>query len=248
VTFTVPTSTDYTVERGDQGIVAWAVQRALNEIGTFAKEDGFYGEQTAKIVKSVQLGQGLAVDGKFGPQTSRRFAELLEETEEVSSFGGPANLVRGVVEAESGGLIGAVNASVPGGIDCSYCQRRVFDGATQEQIKRAFDGRYQMRLLARTLRSRHDAFFGMKGARTHTKAWRLATLNHNYPAAALKIAQVGVGGLTPYYTTPQKWVEAIGAKFPDGVPIRTPLEWCQHYALAAPAHNDPGVTWRFVVL
>lgn len=245
--FRPPSATDYTVQRGDEGVVPWAVQRALSEIGITTVQDGVYGPETIRNVKSLQANQALASDGKFGPETSREVARLLEGK---IVFAGPDGLIRGVVEAESGGLIGAVNTMVAGGIDCGYTQRRVLeaDYGNEDAVKRAFDGYYQMQLLANRLQSRHDAFFGQTGARTHLKAWRLATLDHNYPAAAQKIAQVGVGGLSSYYTTPQKWVEAIGARFPDDVPVRTPLEWCQHYALAAPAHGDPGTTWRFVVV
>ena len=247
--FRPPTETAYTVQRGDEGIAAWAVQRARNEIvqSSMLVEDGVYGPATVRAVKTLQEREGLGVDGKFGPETSRRAAKLLEG---LVVFGGPDGLIRGLVEAESGGLIAAVNTMVAGGTDCGYTQRRVLtaDYDNPDVVKRAFDGYYQMALLANRLQGRHDAFFGQTGARTHLKAWRLATLDHNYPSLAQKIAQVGVGGLSSYYTTPQSWVEAIGAKFPDGAPIRTPLEWAQHYALAAPAHNEPGTTWRFVVV
>lgn len=245
--FVPPLLTAYTVGKGDKGVVPWAVQRALNDCHIPVMEDGFYGPETKIGVRQLQQGEGLKVDGEFGPYTSRKVAELLEH--EVQSDA-PIGLIRGLVTAESNGLIGAVNTSVPGGTDCGYTQRRVLlaEYNNEAAVKRAFDGLYQMNLLAKRLQNRHDAFFGKTGAKTHVKAWRLATLDHNYPAAAQKIAEVGVGGLTPYYKTPQKWVEDIGATFPDEALVRTPLEWCQFYALGSRSHGEPGRTWQYVDL
>jgi len=241
----VPTQTVYTIKRGSRGVVVWAVQRALNSAGQTVTEDGIFGEETQRIVRRFQEATNLTVDGSFGPATSAKMAAVLGKGVSVPV---PVGLVRGVVNAESGNLIGAVNASVPGGIDCGYTQRRVLaaDYDDEQVVHRAFDGRYQMSLLAKSLRSRHDAFFGRPGARTHELAWRLATLNHNYPYGADKISRVGISGLSSYWTTPQSWVIGIGAKFSDGQPVRTPLDWCQRYALGSSAHADPGFTTQFV--
>lgn len=241
----VPAKTVYLVEDGDRGMVVWAVQRALNSAGLAVIEDGVFGDETEQTVRRFQSATSLAVDGRFGPATSAKMATILERRVRVVVPGG---LIRGVVKAESGDLIGAVNHSVVGGIDCSYTQRRVYasDYSSEAVVRRAFDGLYQMNLLGRSLRERHDTFFGRAGARTHERAWRLATLNHNYPSAADKISRGGAGSLSSYWTTPQEWVVVIGAKFADGVPVRTPLEWCQYYALWAPSHNHVGVTTQFV--
>lgn len=242
----VPQKTDYTVEKGDLGVIVWALQRALNNWAAPAiTEDGVFGDETFRKVKGFQRLQGLTEDGRFGPKTSAKMAALLGKRVRISL---PAGLIRGVVNAESGNLIGAVNASVPGGIDCGYVQRRVYESDYDDlaAIRRAFDGLYQMNLLGQSLRGRHDAFFGRSGARTHELAWRLGTLHHNYPYAADKISREGLAGLSSYWTTPQGWVEAIGAKFADGVSVRTPLEWCQRYALGSAPHGDPGFTTQFV--
>jgi peptidoglycan hydrolase-like protein with peptidoglycan-binding domain len=252
----IPEKTVYSSKKGDTGIVVWAIQRAINErrqlvaeqLGSLAvllTEDGVFGTQTKGAVKHFQEGYGLLVDGVFGPATSSALATDLSTLLPITV---PGRLVEGLVLGESGGLIGAVNHSVPGGIDCGYTQRRVYeaDWANEAAVQRAFDARYQMTLFAKTLRSRHDAFFGRPGAHTHQAAWRLATLNHNYPSAADTISRFGIKNLPGYYTTPQQWVIDIRAHFPDGEPIRTPLEWCQHYALGSPDHNDPGLMTRLV--
>ncbi len=243
----IPAQTVSTVDRGDRGTVVWAVQRALNERGVPVPlaEDGISGERTQEAVEAFQGRIGLTIDGRFGPRTSEALIVLLINK---AGMAVPDGLIRGAVAGESGYLIGAVNHSVAGGVDCSYLQRRVYeaDYGDLEVVHRAFDPVYQVKLLGRALIYRHGAFYGRPGAQTHQAAWRLAALNHNYPSAADKISRVGIGGLSSYWRTPQSWVQGIGAKFPDGVPVETPLEWCQFYALGNPAHNAPGLVTRFV--
>ncbi len=244
----IPAETASTVERGDRGTVVWAVQRALNERGNLLQqlvEDGIYGERTQKVVEAFQARIGIVVDGRFGPRTSTQLIILLINK---AGMAVPDGLIRGVVAGESGYLIGAVNHSVAGGVDCSYLQRRVYeaDYSNLEVVHRAFDPVYQVKLLGRALIDRHGAFYGRPGAQTHQTAWRLAALNHNYPSAADKISRSGIGGLSPYWTTPQSWVQGIGAKFPDGAPVETPLEWCEFYALGNVSHDAPGNVTRFV--
>lgn len=246
----IPSSTVYTVDRGDRGVVVWAMQRGLNDVARASMapplvEDGVFGKRTFLAVGDFQDSTGLKRDGRFGPKTSAKMGILLSQFVTVAV---PKGLLQGVIDAESGDLLGAVNRSVAGGIDCGYTQRRVLaaDYGNEAVVRRAFDGLYQMNLLARSLRERHDAFFGRPGARSHERAWRLAALNHNYPYAADLISRGGTSSLSSYWTTTQDWVVAIGARFADGVAVRTPLEWCQRYALASSAHNDPGVTTQFV--
>lgn len=241
----VPTATVYVQREGDRGTVVWAIQRALNDVGAQIGEDGVYGPQTKAAVGDFQVSEGLSKDGIFGPSTSTALAVRLTRADPTPI---PAGLLRGVVMGESNGYIGAVNTSTPGGTDCSYCQRRVYsaDYGDVATVHRAFDGEYQIGLLARSIKSRHDAWYGQAGAKTHEQAWRLGTLNHNYPSGAQLIASVGVNNLSSYWTTPQTWVDAIQAKFPDGHPVRTPLDWCKHYSLSAPEHNDPGMMTRYV--
>lgn len=239
----IPRTTPYEIKRKHRGIKVWAIQRALNglDYGPLV-EDGIFGRKTEDMVLAYQISKVLYQDGIFGPKSSASVAAELTglATQTVRRL--PAGLLRSIVEGESGNLIAAVNWSVSGGVDCGYTQRRVYEADYEEEeiVKRAFDSSYQIKLLARGLRSRHDSYFGKPGATSHEQAWRLAVLHHNYPAATERIVAAGIGGLTSYYTTPQAWVAAIGAKFPDGEPVRTPLDWCQHYALGNPAHQEPG--------
>lgn len=253
VSFRPPTATAYEVKYRQRGVVPWAVQRALNTIENPhwgpVMQDGIFGAKTKKAVIGFQIERGLVQDGVVGPRTSMEMAQRLMANSSLAIYKLPEGLLRGLVEGESGGLIGAVNTSVAGGIDCGYCQRRVYsaDYDTPAVVKRAFDGVYQIKLLAKTLRQRHDSNFGKTGARTHAMAWKLAALYHNYPSAALAIANYGINGLSDYYTTPQAWVEAVGVVFPiSKKPVRTPLEWCQFYALGT--KTDPGYMTQYVGL
>ena len=249
----IPKTTPYEIKRRERGAKVWAVQRALNSLqyGPLA-EDGVYGVQTENAVIVLQITKVLFQDGVFGPQSSKSVAAEIAAavTDEIPGL--PPHLLRGIVEGESGNLIAAVNWNVPGGVDCGYCQRRVVesDYGNQKAIKRAFDSRYQIKLLASGLQSRHDSFSGKTGAKTDEDAWRLATLAHNYPSAAERIVADGISGLSSYYTSPQNWVIAIGGsngplKFPDGDPITSPLDWCQHYSLGNPAHQEPGMMTKY---
>lgn len=250
---TIPSATPYEVKRRQRGIKVWAIQRALNSLdfGPLV-EDGIFGVQTENSVLAYQISKALFQDGVFGGKTSASVAAEITGLVTQNVTGLPPGVLRSIVEGESANMIAAVNWSVPGGVDCGYVQRRVFaaDYENGKVVKRAFDSRYQIRLLAKGLKSRHDSYFGHTGATTHERAWRLAILHHNYPSAAERIVEVGITGLSSYYTTPQTWVIAIGGqagplRFPDGAPIQTPLEWCQHYSLGSPAHGDPGMMTRY---
>jgi hypothetical protein len=242
----IPSITVDEIKRGQSGYPVWAVQRALNSVqGPAIKEDHEFDNQTELAVKRFQQYVGIIDIGIFGPKTSARMARTLE-AEVPESL--PDGLIHGLVTGESGDLIAAVNWSSPGGVDCGYCQRRVYtaDFQNEPSIKRAFDGLYQMKLLGNSLRWGHDHYLGMIGAGTHERAWRLATLHHNYPSGADKIAQVGITGLSSYWTTKQIWVQNIGAHFDDGVAVETPLGWARYYSLASEVHNHSGVMVKYV--
>lgn len=244
----IPAVTPYEIKRGQHGIAVWAVQRAYNQtgVGPQIAEDGDFGQFTVKAVKHWQeFGAKLAVvDGIFGPKTSASMVPRLAAADRIL----PGGLLEGLVLGESGGLIAAVNHTVQGGTDCGYTQRRVYEADYESDavIEAAFDAGHQISLAAAEIDTNYRNFRGQAAVTSAELAWRLATLNHNYPAAAAKIAAVGVNYLPSYYTTPQPWVASIGARFPDGDPVGTPLEWCQHYSLGAPAHNEPGMMTKLV--
>lgn len=235
--------------------------------------DGNFGMQTLWGVRTFQRRLGLAIDGVPGPHTQ---AMLVLYCIDLEDTGVPKDLLKSVVGGEGGLLIAPVNWTVVGGVDLGATQRRVvaswYDGwptdskvrlewlrldmvrFDAEDLERALDARHQIRLLRRRITTLRDHYLDpdnqrqgvLKHPRPREFATRLAVLNHNYPYAADKISRVGTSGLSSYWTKPATWVESIGAKFPDGWPIRTPLEWCQHYSLGSERHQDPGFMVRLV--
>lgn len=230
--FTIPTATITRMARGDKGIAVWSLQRALG-----ITADGDFGPLTEEAVTNWQRARRLRdVDGIAGPATQASVARAVVDAKEG---GLPTSLLDGFAQNEGGWLLAAINRQVAGGVDCGLFQRRVYSGdyGNQDVIQRAFNTAYQASLLKASLVERHNAFLSGGGTRdeyggigSNEKAWRLAALNHNYPAGASRLASTPIRSLTAYWTTPQTWVTAVGAKFPDGTPVRTPLEWCHRYA------------------
>jgi hypothetical protein len=125
-------------------------------------------------------------------------------------------------------------------VDCGYLQRRITEPYPDDAIQRAFDSQYQIRLFRTGLLERYEKFRLRPGSATNERAMRLAVLHHNYPAGADLISKNGIGGLSAYWTRKQDWVVDLGARFPDGAMVETPLEWCQHYSLGSSLHGEPG--------
>jgi peptidoglycan hydrolase-like protein with peptidoglycan-binding domain len=239
------------IEPGDKGIQVWAVQTALNEIGRTNPilADGSYGDVTKRAVATFQTAvSGLEPDGVTGPLTQRKMIGILVDSRE-DVWSGPDGLLRSTASYEGGWLVAPMNWSSPNGVDCGCIQRRLMEASFGDDaaIQRAFDSRYQIRLLAVSVENLRDLFYGRPGARGNNElAYRLAVLNHNYPYAADRISRVGINGLSIYFRTPQTWVTKTGIRFTDGTPIKTPLEWCQRYALGNPAHKEPGQAVKLV--
>lgn len=250
MTLPIPKTTLVTMKEGSGGWPVFALQRALNKgFGTGLTEDFDFGPATKAGVEKVQAKLSLTADGIAGPATQGAICRNLAKREENTAAALPDNLLRGQIEGESGGYLAAVAWNTPGGVDCGAVQRRVYDYQYDDEaaIKRAFDAVYQIDLLAKSLLNLHDIFLARPGCHGNSEfAWRLAVLNHNYPGGADKISRVGVSGLSSYWRTAQSWVTAIGARFPDGVAVRTPLEWCQHYSLGNPTHKEPGMMVKLV--
>jgi hypothetical protein len=217
----------YTLKEGQKGHDVWALQINVNAsglVGTIA-EDGAFGPKTTLAIKRLQDKLGLAADGIAGPVTQRSLAlRLIARVETKYSL--PKGLIRGIVEGESGFMVGAVNWSVAGGVDCGWTQRRVIEqNYDEDNFRRAFHGPVQFDLLAAELRREKDRFYGKAGAKTHRRAWELAILDHNWPYAAQRLAE----GKCIYLdcakdTRFAQWVADIGVPGVD-----TPQEWAKHY-------------------
>lgn len=262
----LPRITTYTLDTTVEGWAAWALQRALNSLGATLLEDGRFGAKTKAAVVAFQAANALAQDGVAGGRTQAKIARLLIAAADPDGLL-PDKLEESHIWGESNAYLAAVNWNVEGGVDLGVTQRRVYTPTWKkpwpdyeapfdsDEIKRALDTSYQVKLLARNLRGTHDIYLSAKNAdgssrypatRTHELAWRLAVMHHNYPSGADKVAAVGMSNLSGYWITPQDWVKNIDARFPDGVPIATPKDWMAHYALGSAEHSDAGFMVKLV--
>lgn len=209
-----------------EGVRGWdviALQFGLRLISQVVI-DGVFGPATAGVVKAFQRKHGLVEDGIAGIATQR---ELLQQNiwPQQDRFRTPPGLARGVVEGECGWQIGNHTAPYADGTrDVGSCMLHV--AVTAENLSRAFDPALSIGKLCRRLREGeenapygHDDFFGKPGAKTHQRAWELAVLAWNWPAAAVKLANGGA-----LSTAPAQWVIDIGVAGVD-----SPAEWADHY-------------------
>jgi hypothetical protein len=239
MTWAIPAGIPYSLKKGNNGIHVWSLQKALTARGVAVGADGDFGPATEKAVTAWQKAKGLTADGVAGPVTQRSLVAATVDARDAQTPRPPAKLLYGFAEGEGGWFLAAVNWSVPGGVDCGAFQRRVYveDYHDDAVIERAFNTSYQCDLVADALVDRFAAFLpragtkdGTGGLSANEKAWRLAALYHNYPSGADTLSKTPVKSLSAYWSSPQTWVTNVGYKFPDGRPVRTPLDWCELYA------------------
>lgn len=213
----------YTLHKGLTGHDVWALQINLN--ARFGNrqvplvEDGVYGPTTAGRVYLFQSNNNLVKDGVAGAVTQRTLARLMARPHEKAQ-GLPKGLLDGLIEGESGWMVGAVSWLVAGGVDCGWIQRRVLDSNfSTAAFHKAFNADVQFPLVAKDLRETKDQFRKLPGATTERRAWELAILSHNWPAGANQLAHG-----TPLSTKPAAWVEQIGVSG-----VSTPAQWANFY-------------------
>ena len=216
------TSPRVVLKRGMVGHEVYVLQVLLNDLTTGkAKlgEDGHFGAKTESKVRGLQKTERITQDGIAGLDTQRRLAlRALKKAEAVAKL--PTGLLRGIMENESGYVVGSANWSVPGGVDVALMQERVYTADYGDAARwREAMGLGGVIDAARTLREAYDRLHGLPGATTAKRAWELAALNHNYPYGADQIARGH--GLS---TAPKAWVQAIRVPGVD-----SPAEWAEFY-------------------
>lgn len=236
------------LRRGDSGWPVLALQSALlteTEVGI--RVDGDFGPATEGVVRTWQRANGLVVDGIAGIKTQRSLVESVAEGIHIP--GVPPGLARGLMEGESGFYLGAVNWTVPGGVDCGVMQRRVYTPFSPSRLQAAYKPFQAIRTSMLEMQARANVFLDtieayhvrtgvalVSEAKRGEYAWRLATLAHNWPWAAQQLAQGAMVSTTKLAT----WAPA-SARFPDGAPVRTQREWCEFYALGG-RHGEGRMT------
>lgn len=230
-----------TIKRGQTGWPVFALQRALASAGARLAADGDFGPVTESVVTDYQRAHALVADGLAGPKTQQSLCERV-----ARDVGGlPTGLGRSIIDGESSYLLGAVNWSVAGGVDCGIIQRRVvgppFDLAA---LKAAYDPSGSLAKALEELAQRAAAYRDAPGVRTRPDrgeyAYRLALLAHNWPWAAGELA----AGRALSTTKEATWATAIGVRFPDGQRVFSYRDWAEFYALGG--SHGPARMARFV--
>jgi hypothetical protein len=220
----------------------WALQINLNDWARSAgvkpvEETGYFGTETTHLSRVFQRRKGLVIDGLVGPTTQRYLALDLSRPAQ-RTYQLPPGLVRGIVQGETGWAVGAVNWSVPGGVDCGWAQIRVTEPYTDAKFVFAFRGLSAFDELGSRLSRKKNDYYGRPGATTLRRAWELGLLFWNWQHAAERYA----AGLKDwsYYETwhdengthtavrlmsqPAEWIKTIG------VPgVETGHQWATHY-------------------
>ena len=91
-----------TYQKGSTGSTVTTIQEKLSRWGYYSgKVDGVYGSKTAEAVKYFQRKNGLAVDGKCGPQTLKALGISVSTTQQSTS--GDVDLLARLISAEARG-------------------------------------------------------------------------------------------------------------------------------------------------
>lgn len=248
---TPPSKTIYEFKKGDpDGVGVAALQVAINETGYTPAlvVDGNFGDATDVAVKAYQASKGLVADGVAGLKTQTKLADGFGRVAK-SQYGLPSGLIYGLVEAEAGFRIAAVNWSQPGGVDCGYVQRRVYGPPWKEaEVEAAFSSEHQISMFAEDVKERFLKYSDKSRYQAvQTKpnpteyAWRLACLYHNWPYAADRLAK----GFQLSATAPNDPWWPSGVKFDDGEPVLTYRDWAAFYAMGSNVHNHDGRVVRY---
>lgn len=228
------------LERGVSHNGVYALQKFLGDIGYLgADPTGFFGSATDEAVKKYQGAKNLVADGVIGPKTS---AIIVHSAVVRSPLGSslPRNLMEGLIAAESSELLGAVNATVPGGLDLGITQRRAYGPPFDPlAVKHALDPIYSVAFSTSNpsktgIYDRYLVFSSRVGANSY--AWRLAALAHNWPSAADTLSKGGTLSKTRLAT----WCPAsVRAEHPWAA---TWWGWALFYALGSKTYNWGGLT------
>lgn len=228
----LPPARSYRVvlKEGMVGHEVYALQLLMTQLavsdGQDLVADGHFGPLTAAKVLTFQRNSGLVTDGIVGVATQSALARLaLNKADAATKL--PRGLLKGLMENESGYIVGCVNWSVAGGVDAGLIQERIYvdDYQSAAAWKYAF-GYESIVNAAKLFRTTYELFRNKPGAQTERRAWELAALNHNWPWGAAQLAK-GV----PLSTQPAQWVINIGVRG-----VTTPAQWAEFYISKATAY------------
>lgn len=210
----------YSFRRGYKGWDVMALQIGLNSYYGRPKleEDGDFGPKTEQRVKEIQEFLNITVDGICGGQTQHSIIFAVSKSVEGGLT--PRGLIQGVSEGESGCYFAAVSKPNLTTLDVGPWQNNTPNESSQARYHVCFEVVQEAIAVATEIKTSHNAFLKVNKNLTQEKAWWLAILNYNWPAAAYAIATGNDSWLSNSYP----WIErATGGR------LHTGWEWCDRY-------------------
>lgn len=210
-----------TFKLGKEGWPVIVCQLALNSHypapGPLAL-DGVFGPETARIAKAVQEACHVLADGIVGPAAQEAFVKA--KCAHAQRAMTPAGLLAGLCNIESSYQWACVSPENEDGSHDYGCTQENGDNPNEQWLRGIFNPDTATHVLAGEARGFYNAFRGKVGER---RAWELAALAHNWPAAAYAIAE----GNEAWLNKPFPFTTAKG--YPTG------LAYVDHYISVATA-------------
>jgi hypothetical protein len=174
-----------TFKLGKQGWTTVVCQIVLNGHykAPLLRTDGIFGPATDKAARQVQEACHVVVDGVVGPKTQEAFVKAKCRHAEARTT--PPGLLAGLCNIESSYSWAAVSPENSNGSHDYGCTQDSLVSPTVDQLTHAFDPDASTHVLAGETAGFHRAVLSRVGGR---RAWELAALNHNWPQAALALA------------------------------------------------------------
>lgn len=209
-----------TFKLGKEGWAVIACQDAINSHFSTPPLtlDGVFGPKSAQAAKEVQAACHVTVDGVVGPETQEAFVKAKCKHGEKGMT--PPGLLAGLCDIESSYSWPCVSPLNSNGTHDYGVTQWSLASPTVNQLLAAFNPDTSAHVLAGETRGFYNAFTGKVNAR---RAWELAALAHNWPAAAYAIVE----GNEAWLDKPFPFATAKG--------YATGLAYANHYIAVATA-------------
>lgn len=221
----------YAYKLGMSGADVWCIQVALNAAAVSPQlvTDGSFGPHTKVAVEQIQSRLGIETDGVCGPETQHKLCA--REAGIIQKGRTPKGLLLGICDGESGSIIPATSGLYGNGSRDYGPYQDNKTNPSEAELKVAYSVNQQTRKTADEISAVYKRYRQMPGGSTDEKAWRLAVLYHNWPAAAEKIAK-GEGNTWTYQadgrsykmSDPAQWIKNIGV-----AGVTTGWQWAEFY-------------------
>lgn len=212
----------YAFKQGMRGTDVAALQ--INLAAT--NVDGIFGDQTRKAVRSVQKEGGLVIDGIAGLVTQQRIVLNLSAAA-TTAHDLPEGLLRSICANESGFALAAYSRHPSDeGFDLGAFQRSSGQTATisQKFIADSYNVWHTAESVATGFASLFAKYRRAAEVKSDRRAWELAALSHNWPAAADNLANLGRIYKTKPDDVAENWIEVA-----SGGRLHTAKEWVASY-------------------